>query len=82
MSLIGTSDTKSSVNLSLPENVVERLHYQAKHHSKKRAIVNGDIPVSVSVGYEGSELTGDQVKLVESYISWIFYSEVPSKYFD
>lgn len=81
MGLIGSSDSKTAVNLSLPEQVVERMHYEAKHHGQKRAFNRGDIPVSPSVQYEGDELTDEQVKLVERYIGYMLYDAVPRKYF-
>jgi hypothetical protein len=81
MGLIGSSDGKTAVNLSLPEQVVERIHYEAKHHDQKRAFNRGDIPVSPSVQYEGNKLTDEQVELVERYISYMLYDSVPRKYF-
>lgn len=81
MGLIGSSDTKCSVNASLPENVIERMHYQAKHSRQKRAFADGGHPVSVSVGYEGDELTDEQVELVENYLAYKLYDDVPRSYF-
>lgn len=81
MGLIGDSVAKSAVNLSLPERVVERLHYEAKHHRQKRAFADGGLPVNVSVGYDGDELTNDEVELVENFIGWLFYDSVPRSYF-
>lgn len=81
MGLIGSSDKKCSVNTSLPENVIERMHYQAKHSRKKRAFVDGEHPVSVSVGYDGEELTDEQVELVENYLAYMLYDDVPRSYF-
>ncbi|MCD2200036.1 hypothetical protein LPA44_09015 [Halobacterium sp. KA-4] len=82
MGLIGDSDAKTAVNLSLPQRVVERLHYEAKHHKQKRAFMSGDVPVAPSVQYEGEELTADEVDLVEQFIGWKMYDSVPRKYFD
>jgi hypothetical protein len=82
MGLIGSSDTKCSVNASLPENVIERIHYQAKHSRQKRAFANGGLPVSVSVGYDGDKLDEKQVDLVENYLAYKLYDDVPRSYFE
>jgi hypothetical protein len=81
MGLISSSDSKTAVNLSLPEQVIERMHYDAKYHDQKRAFNQGDIPVSPSVQYEGDELTDEQVDLVERYIGYMLYDSVPRKCF-
>jgi hypothetical protein len=81
MSLIGSSDSTTPVNLSLPERVVERLHYQAVHDSQKRAFQDGQLPVSPSVQYDGEELTEEEVELTENFVGWLLYDEVPRKYF-
>jgi hypothetical protein len=81
MSLISDSDSKSAVNLSLSDQAIERLHYEAKHHRQKRAIVNGDFPVSPSIQYAGDELTDDEVELVERFVGWLLYDSIPRKFF-
>lgn len=74
--MIGDSKQKVPVNLSLPESVVERYHYEANHHRKKRKFTEGNVPVDVSVGYDGDELTDEQVRLVEQYLAWRHYEPV------
>lgn len=81
MGLISSSNSKVAVNMSLSERVIERLHYEAKHHSNRRAFDQADLPVSPSIQYEGDELTDDQVTLVEQYVGYILYDSVPRKYF-
>lgn len=74
--MIGDSTQKVPVNLSLPQNVVERLAYEARHHREKRKFVDGDVPVDVSVGYDGDELDSDEVELVEQFLAWRHYAPV------
>lgn len=82
MGLISDSDDKTAVNLSLPERVVERLHYQAVYHDQKRVFADGNLPVSVSVGYDGDKLIDSEVELVENYVGFMFYDQVPKSYFN
>jgi hypothetical protein len=74
--MIGDSEQKVPINLSLPQNVVERYYYEANRHREKRKFVHGDFPVEVSVGYDGNELDSDDVELVEQYLAWRHYEPV------
>lgn len=69
-----------SLNGSLPESVIERFHYLAKYHDDRRKFDgNGELP-SVSVGYSGTELSDDQVALVEDYVAWRLYEPAHRHY--
>lgn len=74
------TEPRASVNLSLPESVVERYHYEARYHDEKRKFEGGSPGPDVSVGYSGDELGDDAVSLVENYISFLLWRETP-RYF-
>jgi len=69
------------VNLSLPEKVVERYHYEAHHHDQKRRFHEGQVGPDVSIQYDGDELTADNVALVENYVEYLLWDPAP-RYFD
>jgi hypothetical protein len=69
-----------SLNGSLPESVIERFHYIAEYHDDRRKFEgNRELP-SVSVGYSGTELSDDQVALVEDYVAWRLYEPAHRHY--
>jgi hypothetical protein len=81
MSLFGDSEGSCAVNLSLPERAVERLHYEATYSGRRQAKQGAEASISVSVQYEGDELTDDEVATVEDYLAGLLYDEIGSRHF-
>jgi len=79
--MIGDSRDKTPVNLSIPENVVERYHYLARYHTDKSRFDGGGVGPDVSIQYTGDELTDDEVSLVENFVAYRLWDPA-SQYFD
>lgn len=81
MSLFGDSEGSCAVNLSLPEQAVERAHYQATYSGRRQTQQGAEAPVSVSVQYSGDELTEEEIKAVEDWLAGELYTDIGSRYF-
>lgn len=79
--MIGDSEEKVAVNLSLPERVIERYHYIARYHDSKSRFQEGRVGPDVSIQYQGDELTDDDVVLVENFVAYLLWDPAP-RYFD
>lgn len=82
MALFGDDERAVAVNLSLPERAVERAHCRALYSDNRRAFEGGMPDISVSVQYDGDELTEDDVDLTEDWLAFVLYDAVGSRYFD
>jgi hypothetical protein len=82
MALFGDSEGSCAVNLSLPEQAVERAHYEATYSGRRQASQGAEAPISVSIQYSGEELTDDEVATVEDWLAGKLYDEIGSRYFN
>lgn len=81
MTLFGDSEGTCAVNLSLPEQAVERAHYESMYSGRRQRSQGAEAPISISVQYGGDELTDDEVALVEDWLAGMLYDEIGSRYF-
>lgn len=79
--MIGDSEQKVPMNLSVSESVVERYHYLARYHDDKSRFHGGNVGPDVSIQYDGDELTDEDVALVENYVAYLLWDPAP-RYFD
>ena len=80
MSLFSGTDVDCPINLSLPQNAVEQLHYDSKYSGRRQAKQGASAPISVSV--QSDEMDEDEIEQVENYLAGLLYSEIGSRYFD
>jgi len=66
----------SSVNTSLPDDVVERLAYISRYNRGVRRAESDSVP-DVTVQYQGGDLSEEDVERVEKLIGVTLYNQCP-----